>query len=109
MADFEWVNKGSIRDISDLAIDSMWATSQAAGNRTSLPDVAMTAPGSTPVDGELKPAEMADPHVSNSGPEIPVGADGKPQPAQEHVPGPPRWKPTTVPDVVRKNQGVKHA
>jgi hypothetical protein len=105
MADFEWVNNGTVQDISDLAIDSMWCTSQAAGNRQSLPDKAMTAPGSDPVDRELKTEDMADPHVNYSGGDIPVGTSGKPQPAPPSAPGPPRWGKTTVPDVVRKKLG----
>jgi hypothetical protein len=103
---FEWVNTGSCTDLSDmpLARNSMWPSSQSAGNRQSKPDMAMTAPGSSPVDGELKGTDMADPHV-DVGPAIPVSTSGKPQAAKQTGPAPavrPAWGKTTVPVVLRE-------
>lgn len=99
----DWVSNGSCRDLSDLARDSMWVTSQAAGNRQSKPDNAMTAPGSSPVDRELPEDQMADPAVE-VGPAIPPGTDGKPRAgAGGHAAVPPSWTRTTTPDVVREN------
>lgn len=39
-----------MQDLSSLATDSMWVTSQAGGNMTSSNEKAMTGPGSEPVD-----------------------------------------------------------
>lgn len=52
-----------MQDLSSLAADSMWPTSQSAGNRSARPDAAMTAPGSAPVDRELAEQLRADPAV----------------------------------------------
>lgn len=94
-----------MQDLSSLARDSMWPTSQAAGNRQSTPGNAMTAPGSSPVDRELPPDQMADPEVE-VGPLRPVGGDGKPK--ARITAGPPglpspAWKPVSSPDVVRES------
>jgi hypothetical protein len=94
-----------MQDLSGLAIDSMWVTSQAAGNRQSKPDNAMTAPGSSPVDRELPEAQMADPQV-DVGPPVRTGTSGKPRAAASTAdwrPGAPAWTATTTPDVVRGN------
>lgn len=97
----DWVNNGSCRDLSELAKDSMWPTSQAAGNRQSTSDNAMTAPGSSPVDRELPESQMADPEVE-VGPVRPVGGSGKPRAkAGNMTAGSPAWSRTTTPDVVR--------
>jgi hypothetical protein len=101
----DWVNNGSCQDLSGLARDSMWVTSQAAGNRQSKPDNAMTAPGSSPVDRELPEDQMADPTVE-TGPVRPVGSDGKPRASAttgDWRPGPVAWSKTTTPDVVRES------
>jgi hypothetical protein len=103
---FEWVSSGSCQDLSDmpLARNSMWPTSQSAGNRQAKPDMAMTAPGSDPVDRELKDSDMADPHVDVGKP-IHTGTSGKPQAARTAGaphPAPPAWTRTTTPAVVRE-------
>lgn len=104
MADFEWVNNGSIKDVSGLAAKSLAVTSQAGGNMMSSNHLAMTAPGSEPVDPLPDRREQGDPEITMSGPEIPVGTSGKPQArgSGSQVPAAPAWKKTTVPDVVRE-------
>lgn len=90
-----------MQDLSSLARDSMWATSQEAGNMMSGRPAAMSAPGSPPVT-PLPPAkDQGVPEVTDSGPEIPPGDDGKPKARAGYSPVPPAWKPTTTPDVVR--------
>jgi hypothetical protein len=101
-----------MEDLSSLAKDSMWCTSQAAGNRQSKSALAMTAPGSSPVDRELPSEQMADPHVNFSNPEIPTGTDGKPQASGQtgpYKPGPPKWGPCSIPTVIRKDLGETDA
>jgi hypothetical protein len=91
-----------MQDLSTLADGSMWPTSQAAGNRQSTPNRAMTAPGSSPVDRELPPDQMADPEVE-VGPAIPVSTTGKPPAKAGGMnSSPPAWTKTTTPDVVRE-------
>lgn len=102
-----WVNNGSYQDLSDLLpggkVSVLAPTSQAGGNMTSSNEQAMTAPGSQPVDKLVDRAVQSDPTIEVSGPELPPGEDGKPQPKTTwSPPGEPSWKPTTVPDVVRQ-------
>lgn len=101
-----------MEDLSSLAKDSMWATSQAGGNMMSDPATAMTAPGSDPVD-PLPPAkDQGHPHVTFSSPEIKPGTDGKPQASGQagpYKPSPPKWGPVTVPQVIRKDVGETDA
>jgi hypothetical protein len=91
-----------MQDLSQLAQDSMWPTSQAAGNMTSSNDQAMTAPGSLPVTPLPDRQHQDDPNVSMSGPPVPVCYSGKPQaragasPARRAA-----WTKTTTPDVER--------
>jgi hypothetical protein len=92
-----------MRDLSALAKDTMWLTSQAGGNMQSSNRLAMTAPGSQPVDPVPDRTQQGDPHVE-LGPARPPGQDGKPQPASSYTPNPARWGPVTVPDVVRDSQ-----
>jgi hypothetical protein len=92
-----------MRDLSPLAKDSMTATSQAAGNMTSSPAQAMTAPGSEPVDPLPPTEELDNPNLEMTAP-IPPGTSGKPQASRQAGPwNPPRpaWKPAEAPDVVR--------
>lgn len=99
-----WENKGSYQDMSDLASDSIWPSSQAAGNMTSSSRQAMTAPGSAPVDPVPDRNRQGDPSIP-LGSEMATGTSGKPQasgqasaaPANRRV----RWGSTTVPKVVR--------
>lgn len=98
-----WVNKGSYEDLSSLARDSAWPTSQAAGNMTSSSRKAMTAPGSAPVDPVPDRTEQGDPSIDLGTP-MKTGTSGKPQPRGQssYTPAPVAWKPTTVPAVVRE-------
>jgi hypothetical protein len=90
-----------MQDLSNLARDSLWATSQEAGNMMSGRPAAMSAPGSPPVT-PLPPAkDQGVPEVVDSGPEIPPGSDGKPKARTSYNAGPPAWVKTTTPDVVR--------
>jgi hypothetical protein len=100
MADFEWVNKGSCADLSELADDSMWPSSMAGGNMQSSNKLAMTAPGSEPVDPVPDRSEQGDPHVALASP-MPPATDGKPKARTDHTPAPrPSWGPTTRPKTV---------
>lgn len=102
MAD-PWVNVGSYKDISEYAEDSIWPTSQAAGNMQSSTRLAMSAPGSDPVDPLPDRAEQGDPTI-DLGAKMPPGEDGKPQASGQasYTPARDRWTRTTVPDVVRR-------
>ena len=85
-----------MQDLSHLAADSMWPTSQEAGNMMSGRPKAMSAPGSNPTT-PLPPAkDQGDPTVENSpGPHISPGDDGKPQPGRDWSPGEPAWTKTS--------------
>jgi hypothetical protein len=85
-----------VKDLSSLAADSMWVTSQAAGNMMSGRPGAMSAPGSPPVDPLPPAAKQDDPHVTPSaGPKIEPGHHGIPQPrAGPPAPGHPAWAKT---------------
>lgn len=102
MAGPQWVNNGSYQDLSDLADNSLTASSMAGGNMTSSNRTAMTAPGSPPVD-PLVPAEKQDDPAIKMGSEMPIGTDGKPQASGEtsYTPVPVRWGRTSKPQVVR--------
>lgn len=101
MADWE-PNSGSLQDLSHLAVNSITATSQAAGNMTSSNRQAMTAPGSQPVDPLPPTMDQDDPNLTMS-PEIPVGTSGKPEPGNGPPAAPrPAWGKTTTPDVERE-------
>jgi hypothetical protein len=98
-------------DLSHLALDSMWATSQAGGNRQSSSSQAYTAAGSPPVDPEVPKQLMADPHVSTTS-NLPLDTDGKPQASSQAgawKPAAPQWGPTTVPDVLRAAPDIEKA
>ena len=93
-----------MQDLSGLAKNSMWVTSQAGGNMTSSSAEAFTAPGSEPVDPVPDRDKQGDPHVDLAEP-MPPATSGKPQAASQvsarWSPGAPAWGPVTVPDVVR--------
>jgi hypothetical protein len=75
-----------MRDLSHLAADSMWVTSQSAGNMTSSNEQALTAPGSRPVDP--LPADMGDPKV-----DVPaVKPPTTPEHGAGYTPSPVTWK-----------------
>jgi hypothetical protein len=89
-----------VEDLSRLADDSMWCTSQGGGNVTTVRPAAMSAPGSAPVNPRLGEDERP-PHVAPS-PEIPVSFTGKPEPAAGAPdPAAPAWKPAGSPGVTR--------
>jgi hypothetical protein len=88
-------------DLSGLAKDSMWVTSQAGGNMVSSNDGAHTAPGSQPVDKLTDRDVQSDPHVELP-PPTPPGTDGKPKAHTWTKPGPPAWTPVSHPDPVRE-------
>lgn len=84
------------KDLSALAEDSMWVTSQAGGNMISSNEGACTAPGSQPVDKLTDRAVQSDPHVELP-PVTAPGANGRPQASkqQDTTPAPrPAWKTT---------------
>lgn len=99
-----------MQDLSSLLpgdpVTVLAPVSMAGGNMMSDNQLAMTAPGSPPVD-PLPPAkEQADPRitVSNSTP-IRPGGDGKPKARNGwSPPGAPAWTRTTDPDVIRDSQ-----
>ena len=97
-----WENNGSYRDMSDLATDSLWPTSQAGGNMQSSSRLAMTSPGSDPVDPLHDRSHQGDPTIP-LGAKMPVGEDGKDQASGQTSYRPRRvgWGRTTVPDVHR--------
>lgn len=81
-----------MRDLSNLARNSITVTSQAGGNMTSSNEEAMTAPGSEPVDPLPDREHQSDPAL-DMGPRRPVSDDGKPQP-QGYAPAARQWKNT---------------
>ncbi len=99
-----------MQDLSKLAEGSLGTRvgSMSATNTISIrPDFSppgSVSEGSDDLGAYSAPVEL-DPvgSVSDSGDSKP-GTDGKPQASgqQGYHPGPPAWKPTTVPDVVRE-------
>lgn len=91
-----------MQDLSSLAKDSMWPTSQAGGNMSSSARLAQTAPGSPPVD-PLQPAEKQGDPAVKLGKGMPIGTSGKPQASGQasYTPNAARWGPVTVPKVIR--------
>lgn len=100
----DWVNKGSYTDLSGMAKDSIWPSSQAAGNMTSSSREAMAAPGSAPVDPVPDRNKQGDPTIA-LGPLMATGTSGKPQASGQasttQTTRRARWGATTVPKVVR--------
>lgn len=101
----DWVNNGSIRDISGLAKDSLAPTSQHAGNQV-WANTAHTAPGGASGDlgNDLNEAVVVTAPVIDMQPEIAPGTDGKPKARGSQGEPPktaPGWGKTTVPNVVR--------
>ena len=81
-----------MRDLSSLATDSMWVTSQEGGNLVHDNSGAMTAPGSRPVTPMPPEVEQPDPHVDMGSP-IGVGTPARhPQPATSFSPSAVTWK-----------------
>jgi hypothetical protein len=91
-----------MEDLSALAADSMWVTSQAGGNMVSSNEGAHTAPGSQPVDKLTDRDVQSDPHVELP-PRTPPGTNGKPKARGTDRPsGRAAWGKTTTPNVVRQ-------
>jgi hypothetical protein len=98
-----------VQDLSSILpsdpVTALVPTSQAGGNMTSDSKLALTAPGSEPVD-PLPPAkQQADPRVSpsNSRPVRP-GTSGKPRASAGNLPrSRPSWSKTTTPEVIRES------
>lgn len=102
----DWVNHGSIRDISSLAKDSLATNSMHGGNQV-WANTAMTAPGGASGDlgNDLNEAVVVDAPVIEMQEQIEPGTDGKPKTdtgGGSYKPGAPDWGKTTVPDVVRE-------
>ena len=84
-----------MQDLSQLAKNSMWVSSQEAGNMMSGRPAAMSAPGSDPTT-PLPPAkDQGTPEVHDSpGPHINPGDNGKKKPGHDWSPGRPAWART---------------
>ena len=83
-----------MRDLSALARDSMWVTSQEGGNLVHDNSPAMTAPGTTPATPQPPAENQANPKVGTSA-DLPVGTPPRRVDAS-FSPSPATWK--TVPD-----------
>jgi hypothetical protein len=84
-----------VQDLSRLAEDSMWVTSQAGGNMMSGRPKAMSAPGSVPVNPLPAASEQDEPNVE-MGPVIPVGDTGRPEPSHSLPSGTASWTRTAT-------------
>ena len=84
-----------MRDLSNLAANAMWVTSQEAGNLVHDNSPAMTAPGSQPATPLPAVEDYADPHV-DLGAQRPVGTAPE-RHASDHSfsPAPDTWKVIT--------------
>jgi hypothetical protein len=81
-----------VKDLSTLAVDSMWVTSQEGGNLIHDNSGAMTAPGTRPATPMPPEVEQSDPNVA-LGPQIAVGAPARhPQPSTSFSPTSVTWK-----------------
>ena len=100
-----------MQDLSKLAADSMWVTSQAGGNMLAGNEKAMTAPGSQPVDNlNYHVSQMIeDPTVEDSNAvRIPPATSGKPQASgqQGFTARRPAWGEPVANEVVRDDSGA---
>lgn len=81
-----------MRDLSSLAADSMWVTSQEGGNLVHDNSGAMTAPGSRPVTPLPPVEEQPDPTVA-LGEVLKPGTPARhPRPATSFSPASVTWK-----------------
>lgn len=80
-----------MRDLSALAKDSMWVTSQEGGNMIHDNSPAMTAPGSAPVTPVPRAETQPNPTVDVGTPRG-VGDTGRGQPGKSYTPAVPAWK-----------------
>jgi hypothetical protein len=101
----EWTNNGSIKDISDLAKDSLATDSMHGGNQV-WARTSMSAPGGASGDlgNDVGSAVVVSAPVIEMQGEIEPGTDGKPKARNSsgHAPGEPAWAKTTSPNVVRE-------
>jgi hypothetical protein len=81
-----------MQDLSHLAAGSITATSQAGGNMMSSNDLAMTAPGSQPVDPLPDRAKQGTPELDVPA-ATPVGTAPERKPTS-YSPSPVSWKDT---------------
>ncbi len=81
-----------MQDLSALARNGPWVTSQAGGNMISSNEQAMTGPGSEPVDPLPDRDRQGDPHVTYTG-DVPVGTAPARRPAPFN-PAAVTWKET---------------
>ena len=81
-----------MQDLSHLAANSIVPTSQAGGNMMSSNDLAMTAPGSRPVDPLPDRDKQGDPHLDVPA-ATPVGTSPARRPGS-YSPAPVSWKDT---------------
>ena len=82
-----------MEDLSHLAQNGPWITSQAGGNMVSSNEQAMTAPGSKPTDPLPDRTDQGDPTVNFSGPVLPVGTP-PPRISTTFTPSSVAWKDT---------------
>jgi hypothetical protein len=78
-------------DLSHLARNGPWVTSQAGGNMTSSNMEALTAPGSPPSDPLPDRTSQGDPVVSASD-TVPVGTPPSRITTGGYAPSPPVWQ-----------------
>ena len=82
-----------MRDLSALAKDSMWITSQEGGNMVHDNTGAYSSPGSEPVTPIPPPDKQPDPTVTFSGDELPVGTPPRRADDTSYTPSPAVWGP----------------
>lgn len=84
----DWVNNGSYSDLSGILpgdpVSVLAPTSQEGGNQQSSNELAMTAPGSQPVDVLKDRSVQVDPKIVASNKAV-IGpaTDGKPQASEQ--------------------------
>jgi hypothetical protein len=83
-----------MQDLSSLAKNGPWVTSQAGGNMMSSTEQALTAPGSVPVDPLPDREHQGEPSLDMSA-SVPVGTAGKRKPTA-YTPTPVAWKDTII-------------
>ena len=81
-----------MRDLSALATDSMWVTSQEGGNLVHDNSGAMTAPGSRPVTPPTPAADQSDPTVDLGTPRKAGTQARHPRPSTSFSPTAVTWK-----------------
>lgn len=80
-----------MRDLSDLAKDAMWVTSQEGGGLVHDNTPAFSAPGTEPATPMPDKAEMANPTVTPAGERLPTGTP--PRRIEAYTPSAAKWGP----------------